>query len=104
MKRSRQTTAGSFPLSLSDETLNEVCQGPLVTAETRNHRLQKSIGIKIVKIERVAGLIGEKQEKRELSTAISLSESMDGVQVGQEVSRSLRKFLGREALQELVGF
>jgi hypothetical protein len=67
------------PLSLGNETFNEVCQGRLVTAETHNHRRQKSIGIEIVEIEWVTGLIGEKEEKGKLSAAISFPESMDGV-------------------------
>jgi hypothetical protein len=70
---------GDFLFSFGYETFDEAYQGRLVTAETYNHSLQKSIGIKVVKVERMAGLIGEKQEERQLGTAISLSESMYGV-------------------------
>ena len=79
VKRSRHTIAITLLLSFGDEAFNEVCQGRLVTAETHNHSFKKSIGIKIVEIEWVTGLIGEKQEKRKLNTAISLPESMYGV-------------------------
>jgi len=57
----------------------------LVAFEALDHRRERSIGIELVEVEWMTGVVGEQREEGELRATVTLSERMNGIELGEKV-------------------
>ena len=72
---------------LADQTANDSGQLILIAIETGDHRCQHLFGIEFLKVEPMAGMVGQQSEEAQLRPAIAFTESVNRIQLSQEVRR-----------------
>src|SRR5436190_24098381 len=86
-----------------NQLLDNVGQHAFFAVKARDHRGQHFIRVESLEVERVSGVTGDQRKKGELRSAISLAESMDGVQFGKKMRGLVRKGRGVQ-IAKIVGF